>query len=56
MRERFRISFYIELNRLKIKLLDVQLFLLRRAMDANRMVIHLCNITIALCERGKKIP
>lgn len=56
MRERIRLSFYVGLNSLKIKLLDAQLFLLRLAMDANRRVIDLCDITIELCERGNKIP
>ena len=56
MRERIRLSFCINLNSLKIKLLDVQLFLLRRAMDANRRVIDLCSVTIELCERKNKIP
>ena len=59
MRERIRLSFYVGLNCLEIKLLDVQLFLLRRvrrAMDANRRVIDLCSVTIELCERRNKIP
>lgn len=55
MRERIRLSFHISLNYLEIKLLDVQLFLLRRAMDANRRVIDLCSVTIELCERRDKI-
>lgn len=56
MRERIRLSFYVGLNRLEIKLFDVQLFLLRRAMDANRRVIDLCDVTIELCERRNRIP
>ena len=56
MRERIRLSLRIELNRIEIALLDVRIFLLRRAMDANRRVIDLCDVTIELCERGKKIP
>lgn len=56
MRERISLSFRIRLNVLEIKLLDVQLFLLRRAMDANRRVIDLCDVTIELCERGNRIP
>lgn len=56
MRERIRLSLCVELNRLEIVLLDAQLFLLRRAMDANRRVIDLCDVTIELCERGNRIP
>lgn len=56
MRERIRLSFRINLNALKIKLLDAQFFLLRRAMDANRRVIDLCDATIELCERRNRIP
>lgn len=56
MRERIRLSFYVGLNCLEIKLLDVQLFLLRLAMDANRRVIDLCDVTIELCERGNRTP
>jgi len=58
VRERIRLSFRIRihLNALEIKLLDVQLFLLRRAMDANRRVIDLCDVTIELCERRNRIP
>lgn len=56
MRERIRLRFRIRLNTLEIKLLDAQLFLLRRAMDANRRVIDLCDVTIELCERRNRIP
>ena len=58
MRERIRLSFRIRirLNAMEIKLLDAQLFLLRRAMDANRRVIDLCDVTIELCERRNRIP
>lgn len=54
MHERIRLSFRIRLNILEIKLLDAQLFLLRRAMDANRRAIDLCDVAIELCERRNR--
>lgn len=56
MREKFRILLLVEMNDLKIKTLEVRRFLLLRAVDLTKMVIALCDNTIELCERGKKIP
>ena len=56
MQERIRLSFYVALNSLKIKLLDVQMSLLCRASDVSSRTIELCDITIKLCERSKRVP
>ena len=56
MQEKFRIMLLIEMNDLEIKMLEFRRFLLLRAVYLTEMVIAICDDTIALCERWKKIP